>query len=152
MLALQLASSHLIDSRNHSIRHHKPSPLYLHDLHWFPYGIFPLVPSLHLSEAYLFIYLAHGMQTFPGQGWNWHHSSDNTRSLTHCAMGELPEPLFFFFFFFSLGLYPYLWKFLGGGLNRGCGCPPTPQPEQCQIRASSVTYTTAHGNARSLTH
>ena len=27
-----------------------------------------------------------------------------------------------------------------------------PQPQQCQIRASPSTYTTAHGNARSLTH
>ena len=30
--------------------------------------------------------------------------------------------------------------------------PSTPQPQQCQIRASSVTYTIAHGNAESLIH
>ena len=29
---------------------------------------------------------------------------------------------------------------------------PTPQPQQCQIPALSLTYTTAHGNVRSLTH
>ena len=29
---------------------------------------------------------------------------------------------------------------------------PTPQPQQCGIRATSATYTRAHGNARSLTH
>ena len=29
--------------------------------------------------------------------------------------------------------------------------PATPQPQQCIICAASVTYTTAHGNARSLT-
>ena len=29
---------------------------------------------------------------------------------------------------------------------------PTPQPQQCWIRAASVTYTTAHGSAGSLTH
>ena len=29
---------------------------------------------------------------------------------------------------------------------------PTPQPQQCGIRAASATYTTAHGNAGSLTH
>ena len=29
---------------------------------------------------------------------------------------------------------------------------PTPQPQQTQIRAVSVTYTTAQGNAGSLTH
>ena len=27
-----------------------------------------------------------------------------------------------------------------------------PEPQQRQIRAASVTYTTAHGNARSITH
>ena len=26
------------------------------------------------------------------------------------------------------------------------------QPQQCQIQATSATYTTAHGNPRSLTH
>ena len=29
---------------------------------------------------------------------------------------------------------------------------PTPQPEQCQIRATSGTYATGHGNTGSLTH
>ena len=29
---------------------------------------------------------------------------------------------------------------------------PTPEPQQHQIRAESVTYITAHGNATSLTH
>ena len=30
---------------------------------------------------------------------------------------------------------------------------PAPQPQQCQIRVASLTYTTAHGNnAGSLTH
>ena len=31
-------------------------------------------------------------------------------------------------------------------------CRPPPQPQQSQIRATSVTYPTAHGNARSLAH
>ena len=30
--------------------------------------------------------------------------------------------------------------------------PPIPQSQQCQIQAAAVTYTTACGNARSLTH
>ena len=29
---------------------------------------------------------------------------------------------------------------------------PMPKPQQCGIQAASVTYTTAHGNAESLTH
>ena len=40
----------------------------------------------------------------------------------------------------------------GWGLNGSCSCWPTPQPQQLGIQALSVTYTTAHGNARSLTH
>ena len=40
------------------------------------------------------------------------------------------------------------------GVNRSCSysCWPMPQPHQWQIRATSVTYTTACGNTGSLTH
>ena len=44
-----------------------------------------------------------------------------------------------------------IWKFLGEGSNQSCSCQSKPQTQQCQIQAISVTYTTAHGNARSLT-
>ena len=44
------------------------------------------------------------------------------------------------------------WKFPGEGSNGSCSCRPTPQPQQLSIWAASVTYTTAHGNAGSLTH
>ena len=37
------------------------------------------------------------------------------------------------------------------GVQRSCSSRPTPQAQQCQIQAVSATYTTAHGNARSLT-
>ena len=62
---------------------------------------------------------------------------------------------FFFFFFFFLGPHPRhvevprLWVKL---LWLWCTRWPTPQPQQCQIWAVSETYTTAHGNTRSLTH
>ena len=36
--------------------------------------------------------------------------------------------------------------------NQSCSCQPTPEPQQCCNWAASVTYTTAHGNAGSLTH
>ena len=36
--------------------------------------------------------------------------------------------------------------------NPSCCCWPTPQPQQCQIQAVSVTNATTHGNAGSLTH
>ena len=45
-----------------------------------------------------------------------------------------------------------IWRFPGKGSNWSCCCQPTPQSQQCQIRAVSVTYTTAHGNMGSLTH
>ena len=38
------------------------------------------------------------------------------------------------------------------GSNQSCSCWPTPQPQQLQIRAASVIYTTALGSAGSLTH
>ena len=38
------------------------------------------------------------------------------------------------------------------GSNWSYSCWPTPQPQQHEIRATSATYTTAHGNAGSLTH
>ena len=44
-----------------------------------------------------------------------------------------------------------IWRFPGEGSNRSWSCRPTPQPQQRGIRATSATYTTAHGNARSLT-
>ena len=36
--------------------------------------------------------------------------------------------------------------------NQSCSCCPTPQPQQSQIWGLSAAYTTAHGNAGSLTH
>ena len=45
-----------------------------------------------------------------------------------------------------------IWKFPGWGSNQSSSCWPTSQPQQYQIQAASVTYTTAQGNAISLTH
>ena len=38
------------------------------------------------------------------------------------------------------------------GVESELSCHPMPQPQYCQIRAMSVTYTTTHGNTRSLTY
>ena len=38
------------------------------------------------------------------------------------------------------------------GANHIYSCQPTPEPEPRRIRTTSATYTTAHGNTRSLTH
>ena len=59
---------------------------------------------------------------------------------------------FFLFFFWWGGCSCSIWKFPGQGSNRSYNCHSTPQPQKCQIWATSATYTTACGNARSLTH
>ena len=38
------------------------------------------------------------------------------------------------------------------GSSQSCSRQPTPQPQQFGVRVTSATYTTAHSNARSLTH
>ena len=56
------------------------------------------------------------------------------------------------FFFFS-GLHPRHMEIPRWGvLNQSYSGQPTPQPQQHRVWATSVPYTTAQGNARSLTH
>ena len=56
-------------------------------------------------------------------------------------------------FFFFLGPHPPHMEVSRLGVkSESCSCRPIPQPQQCQIWAMSVTYITAHGNTRSLTH
>ena len=59
---------------------------------------------------------------------------------------------FLFFFLAFQGRPRGTWQFPGQGSNQNYSCQPTPRPQQHGIRAASVTYTAAHGNARSLTH
>ena len=59
----------------------------------------------------------------------------------------------FLFLFFSLQAHTHgIWRVPGYGWNRSCSPWPTPQPQPqpCQFRAEFVTFTTAHGNTRSL--
>jgi len=67
-------------------------------------------------------------------------------------------------FFFPLFIYLFVYLFLlfkatpqhmevpRLRVEWSCSCCPTPQPQQLRIQAMSKTYTTAHGNAGSLTH
>ena len=59
--------------------------------------------------------------------------------------------LFIYLFIFQ-GCTCGIWRFPGQGSNQSCSCQSTPQPQPHQIRATSVTYTTVHGNIGSLTH
>ena len=59
---------------------------------------------------------------------------------------------FFLVFSVLLGLQLPHMKVPRLGVQRSCSHWPTPEPQQGQIQAVSVTYTTAHGNTGSLTH
>ena len=59
---------------------------------------------------------------------------------------------FFFFFFGFLGTHPWYMEVSRLGVKSDYRCQPPPQLQQCQIRATSVTFTTAHANEGSLTH
>ena len=56
------------------------------------------------------------------------------------------------FIFLFEGLHPQHMEVPRLGSNWCYSCQPIPQPQQHRVRATSVTYTTAHCNARSLTH
>ena len=57
-----------------------------------------------------------------------------------------------FVFLPFLGLHSWHMEVSRLGSNRSCSHRPMPEPQQCGIRATSATYTTAHINAESLTH
>ena len=81
------------------------------------------------------------------------HSSDCFLSM--CLEREPQKnikPFFFVFFAFSRAAPSGYGGSQARGSNRSCSCQPTPEPQQLRIRAKSATYTTAHSNARSLTH
>ena len=58
----------------------------------------------------------------------------------------------FFCLFVFLGPHPWQMEVPRLRVNWSCSHWPMPQPQQHQIWAMSVTFTTAHGNAWSLTH
>ena len=59
----------------------------------------------------------------------------------------------FFFFFLSFeGHTRDIWRFPAYRSIQRYSCRPAPQPQQRQTWAVSVTYTTAHAKAGSLTH
>ena len=72
------------------------------------------------------------------------------------SLGKYDLYSFSFFLFLSFchffGHSRGIWRLPGEGSTRSCSRRPTPEPQQRGIRAASATYTTAHGNAGSLTH
>ena len=60
--------------------------------------------------------------------------------------------LFFFFSLFRAAPMAYGDSQVRGPIGATAASHSRPQPQQHRIQATSVTYTTADGNARSLTH
>ena len=59
---------------------------------------------------------------------------------------------YYYYYYVSLGLYLRHTEVPRLGVQSNQSCWPMAQTQKCGIRAASVTYTTAHSNARSLTH
>ena len=69
------------------------------------------------------------------------------------SLGSRQIAFIYVFIYWSF-LGPHLWHMEVPRLGsyRSCSHWPIPEPQQYQIRAVSATYTTAPGNAKSLTH
>ena len=74
-------------------------------------------------------------------------------SYKNSVCGKCNFYLFILFKKFFLVFYTHsIWRVPGQGSSWSYSCQSTPQPQQHQIRATSVTYSTAPGDAGSLTH
>ena len=126
------------------------------------------VPRLGVeSELQLPAYATATAIPVPSYVCNLHHRSwqyripnplskarDQTHNLMvprwiHFYCAKVENPCFFVLFCF-LGWHPRHRKVQGS--NHSYSQRPLPQPQKHQIQDMSVTYTTAHGKARSLTH
>ena len=122
------------------------------------------------NEFFIFIFLWLHLQDmkFPGPGIEFQLGLQPTPDpLIHCARGpscysHVLNPLHHSdnsknaFLVFNLLLFRAAPMAYGNsqarGLNRSYSRWPMPQPEQCRILATSVTYTTAPSNSGSLAH
>ena len=74
---------------------------------------------------------------------------DNHKDATRKLLESIND--FFFFVFFRVTPMAY-GDSQARGIIRAVAGQPTPELQQRGIRAATLTFTTAHGNARSLTH
>ena len=106
--------------------------------------------------VFCFFGCTQGMWKSPAQGLNLHHScvqshsSDSARYLNHWATMELHDLRTLKYLLHHFGRRGHLWQM--EVLNQSCSGWPTPQPQQHQIQATTMTYTTAHHNTKSSTH
>ena len=100
-----------------------------------PYFKLPLFLARYLLTFIIYIYL---------------HPNYGPLILQSSPLQNQSDKLFFFFAF--QGCTCSIRMFPGQGSYWSYGCQPTPQPQPHRIRAISAIYTSAHGNAGSLTH
>ena len=91
--------------------------------------------------------LSHKRNTYYNFKW-WKNSSMRISTVYYYYY------YYYYYYFVSLGLHPQHMELPRLGSNWSYSCQPTPQPQpqQHQIPEASEIYTTAHGNAGSLTH
>ena len=116
---------------------HTHTHIYIY-IHSFSYIIFHHVPSQATGYTSLCYTARSYCLSTPNAGY-WRNS----------VSGVLNFFFFLFFFFFRAAPVTYGGSQAGGPIGATASGPMS-QPEQRGFRASSVTYTTAHRNARSL--
>ena len=109
---------------------------------YFFSNLFPFFQEIQVSELYYFLFAEILFEHF----FQGSFASNGLPQFFVCLIRTLLLlPLhFFFFFFFFFGPYLQHMEVSRPG--------PTPQPQRHGIWTATVTYTTAHGNARSPTH
>jgi len=84
--------------------------------------------------------------------WPWYSANWQCKLIEAWTLLSLGSIFFFLSFCHFLGCSHGIWRFPGYGINQSCSCQPMSEPEQRRIWATSVTYTTSHGNTGLLTH
>ena len=123
----------------------------------FRFTVIPtrLLNKLSLGDLAVFcLFVAYGC--CPGQGSMQATTTTpaaTVRFLMHCTTGETPETSFFIFYFLLFGAAPAAYgSSQARGRSRAAPAPLHHSHSNLENRATSVTYTTVQGNARSLTY
>ena len=111
-----------------------------HPPHWAP-----CLPSWQLKAL-----MARGYQL--SRVRTSQHSDEEISKKHSWALWNVIVQIFVCVMCVFLGPHPRHMEVPRLGSNQSCSRWSTPEPQQCQIQASSSAYTTTHSNTRSLTH